>query len=52
MFTELTDDLLDLSASAKGYRAAMYANTEDVPACSSSTICSILLCSFLCNICL
>lgn len=51
MFQELTDDLLDLSATAKGYRGAMYANTEDSPNCSSSTFCSILICCFICSIC-
>ena len=36
MFEELTSELLDLTATEKGFRAAMYAAVEGEQGCSSS----------------
>ena len=46
MFKELTSELLDLTATEKGYRLAAYAATEE-PGCSSSSGCTtvVLCCS-------
>jgi hypothetical protein len=46
MFKELTEELLDLSATVRGHSAAMYAVNEDTQ-CSSSS-CTIVLCCHLC----
>jgi hypothetical protein len=35
MFTELTDDLLDLRATEKGYGNALFAAVKDEDGCSS-----------------
>jgi hypothetical protein len=43
MFTELTDELLDLAVQEKGYRNAFYAQTAD-PGCSCSGSSSSLTC--------
>ena len=50
MFTTLTDDLLDLTASEKGVGFAMYAQVEE-PGCSCGCSCFILCC-YLCGLCL
>jgi len=47
MFTELTDELLDLVVHEKGYRFALYAASND-PGCSCSGSSSSLTCSKLC----
>ena len=47
MFTELSDDLLDLSVHEKGYRNALYAQTQP-PGCSCSGSSSSLTCTKLC----
>lgn len=51
MFTTLTEELLDLTATEKGVGAAMYAQIEQpgcsCGGCSSSTV----LCCFLCSLC-
>jgi hypothetical protein len=46
MFGQLTDDLLDLTATEKGYGAAMLAVNEE-PGCCGISICStvVLCCS-------
>ncbi len=50
MFNELTEELLDLSATEKGYRGALYAVAEEGGGCSGLTICSsIILCCYLCT---
>jgi len=43
MFTQLTEELLDLVAREKGYRHALYANNVD-PGCSCSGSSSSLTC--------
>ena len=47
VFEELTQELLDLTATEKGYRCAMYAAVEGEQGCSSCSGCSttILCCS-------
>ena len=47
MFEELTTELLDLTATEKGYRAAVFAAVEGEQGCSSCSGCSttILCCS-------
>jgi len=50
MFTTLTDELLDLTATEQGVGAAMYAQLDD-PGCCGSGCCSIILCCFLCSLC-
>jgi hypothetical protein len=47
MFTELTEELLDLSVNEKGYRHALYAQTAD-PGCTCSGSSSSLTCCKLC----
>jgi hypothetical protein len=44
MFTELTDELLDLSAHEKGYRHALYAQTQPPGSSSCSGSSSSLTC--------
>ena len=43
MFTELTEELLDLAVHESGYRNALYAKTID-PGCSCSGSSSSLTC--------
>ena len=45
MFTELTEELLDLEASAKGYGAAVYAATDPGGACTASCSTVVLCCT-------
>jgi hypothetical protein len=45
MFTELTEELLDLEAATKGYGAAVYAATDAGGACTSSCSTVILCCT-------
>jgi hypothetical protein len=50
MFHELTEDLLDLRVTEKGYGSAMYAAKQDEPGCSNCGLCcSIVLCC--CYVC-
>jgi hypothetical protein len=49
MFTTLTEELLDLTATEKGVGFAAYA-ANDEPGCSSGA-CSIVVCCFLCKVC-
>ena len=51
MFDELSQELLDLTVTEKGYRGAMYASNEDTPPGCSSLCCSFVLCCFLCHLC-
>jgi hypothetical protein len=52
MFTELSEELLDLQATVRGYGNAVYASADDVPGCSGgcscSLCCTIILCCQLC----
>ncbi len=50
MFKELTEELLDLKVTEKGYRGALYAvKAPDPCSCSCSiALCSSLLCVHLC----
>ena len=50
MFTELTEELLDLEATTKGYGGAHYANTDPGGACSGSS-CNLVLCCCCSQIC-
>jgi hypothetical protein len=47
MFTELSEELLDLAVTEKGYRHALYAKNEN-PGCSCSGSSSSLTCCKLC----
>jgi hypothetical protein len=52
MFTELCEELLDLTAVSKGHGHAQFAVVDD-PGCSggcSSAAC-VVLCSFLSHVC-
>jgi hypothetical protein len=44
VFEELTKELLDLTATEKGYRAAVFAAVEGEPGCSSSGCSTTILC--------
>ena len=44
MFTELSEELLDLAVHEKGYRNALYANTEPGGSSSSTGSSSSLTC--------
>ncbi len=44
MFTELTDELLDLTVEEKGYRHALYANNAESGSSSCSGSSSSLTC--------
>ena len=49
MFHELTDELLELTVTEKGYRAAVYGNVVGSDGCSGSCSCSSsLTCCCLC----
>ena len=52
MFTELTEELLDLEATDRGYGGALYANTDPCGSCCSgcSALC-IIICTVSCHIC-
>jgi len=50
MFEELSDELLDLTANARGYGAATYAIVDD-DSCSSGACCSIILCCTCTSLC-
>jgi len=52
VFTELTEELLDLEATARGYGGALYANTDPGGSCCSgcSALC-IIICTVSCHIC-
>jgi hypothetical protein len=50
MFRQLTDELLDLRVTEKGYGSALYATEEDdgggsCCSCSSCTLCISLCCT-------
>ena len=50
MFDDLCTELLDLTATEKGYRGALYAMNEDTGGGGSVTLCcTIVLCS--CHLC-
>ena len=48
MLDELVSELLDLSATEKGYGKALYAANDEGGGCSSLGCCSIVLCIRLC----
>ena len=52
MFAQLTDDLLDLTATEKGFTGAPYAVNEEPGCCSSGLCCSISLCCSLLCLCM
>jgi len=45
MFTELTEELLDLEATTKGYGGALYASVDPGGACTSSCSTTVLCCT-------
>jgi hypothetical protein len=47
MFTELTEELLDLSANVRGFGAAVYA-ANDPGGCSCGTVVLCCTCTSLC----
>lgn len=52
MFTELTEELLDLEATDRGYGGALYATDDPGGACCSGccNLC-IVICTYLSHIC-
>ena len=50
MFDELTEELLDLTATVRGHGGAMYAVVED-PGSSSGICSSIILCCTCTTLC-
>jgi hypothetical protein len=50
VFTTLTDELLDLTATEHGVGAAMFAQVDE-PGCSSAGCSTIILCCYLCHLC-
>ena len=50
VFTTLTDDLLDLTASEKGVGSARYAQVDE-PGCSCGGCSCFILCCYLCGLC-
>jgi hypothetical protein len=50
MFDELTEELLDLTTTVRGYGGAMYAVVED-PGCSSGLCSSVILCCTCTTLC-
>jgi hypothetical protein len=50
MFTELTEELLDLEATARGYGGALYANTDPGGGCAQCS-CNLVLCCCCSQIC-
>ena len=50
MFSELTEELLDLEATTKGYGGALYANMDPGGACSDCS-CNLVLCCCCSQIC-
>ena len=52
MFTTLTEELLDLTATEKGVGLAAFAAKDDPGCCGTcSAGCTIVVCCFLCKIC-
>jgi hypothetical protein len=51
MFTELTEELLDLTITEKGYGRALYAANDEGGGGTCSGICSVVVCTFLCHLC-
>ena len=52
MFATLTEELLDLTATERGVGLAAYASADDPGGCGGcSSVCSIIVCCFLCRIC-
>ena len=50
MFKELTEELLDLEATAKGYGGALYAATDPGGSCCGGC-CNLVLCCCCSQIC-
>ena len=50
MFDELTEELLDLTTTVRGYGGAMYAVVDD-PGCSSGVCSSVILCCTCTTLC-
>ena len=50
MFTELTEELLDLDATTKGYGGALYAATDPGGSCCGGC-CNLVLCCCCSQIC-
>ena len=50
MFTELTNELLDLKVEEKGYGHALYAVENDETGCQCSCSCSWLCISLCCTV--
>jgi len=51
MFTHLSSDLLDLTATEKGFGGALYAASEDACSSSSTGPC-VVLCTLICSLCI
>ena len=50
MSKQLLAELLDLTATEKGFGGAMYAASEE-PGCSSAACSSTVLCTIICHVC-
>jgi hypothetical protein len=51
MFEELTEELLDLSATVRGHGAAVYAVVDDNTCGGCGLCCSVVLCCCCCDLC-
>jgi hypothetical protein len=51
MFTELTEELLDLQATVRGYGDALYAVEEDPGSSCNCSCCNLCCCCSCCNLC-
>ena len=51
MFEELTEELLDLSATVRGHGAAVYALVDDNTCGGCGLCCSVVLCCCCCDLC-
>jgi hypothetical protein len=51
MFSELTEELLDLQATVRGYGDALYAVEEDPGSSCNCSCCNLCCCCSCCNLC-
>jgi len=51
MFTELSDELFDLTVTQKGIGNALYANEDEGGACCASCSCSLCISLCCCILC-
>jgi hypothetical protein len=51
MFTELSEELLDLQATVRGFGGALYAVEEDPGSSSNCSCCNLCCCCSCCDLC-